>query len=52
MTKNLKKETICFVTFLFFKIIKITSYVFSYNVRNISGKFEQHCLKNEGGDRF
>ena len=25
---------------------------FSYNVRNISWKFEQDCLKNEEEDRF
>ena len=26
--------------------------VFSYNIRNISWKFEEHCFENEGGNRF
>ena len=25
---------------------------FSYNIRNISGKFEENCSKNEGEDKF
>ena len=49
---NISNQNFYFIIFLFLNLLKFQHIVFSYNLRNISLKFEQDCLKNEGGDRF
>ena len=49
---NINNQNFYFIIFLFLKLLKFQHIVFSYNLRNISLKFKEVCLKNEGGDKF